>query len=458
MKRTSTIPKILTRVPIVLSFVLCLILFGCEPKVQEVVPEPFIPNSEHEGYLHGLETSGIAEKKLGHAFISQAIIDETKAVRIGASFREQLLITPDIHRAYQYKIDVERGQRIEVQLDLQLEKEIKSIYFLDVFRVSKDTTNQYIPVASKSNDALQLSFDVQESHTYIIRLQPELLTEDQVTIKIEKSPSMSFPVSGKNETAIGSLFGVPRDAGKRTHEGVDIFAKRHTPIIAPVSGKVTSTKDNERGGKVIWLRSKDNRSTLYFAHLESVFVKKDAIVNRGDTIGTVGNSGNAKTTYPHLHFGIYQKDAVDPYPFIVKKNKGFNRQLSYNKYLGSLIRTKKPTQFRKNNVLRKAEKVSIPENYIFEIIGTHAAYYKVALDDKNTGYIFYDDIESIDRPIRSLAMDQVNIEYARQDLSSPQLGQCCDDTTLQVLGYTRDFMLAADDHQTKHWLARSESN
>ena len=437
-----------------LSFVLCITLFACEPKVQEVVPEPFIPNSEHEGYIHGLETSGIADKKLGQAFIAQAFIDEAIAVRIGASFKEQLLITPDIHRAYQYKIDVETGQRIEVQL----ESKIESIYFLDVFRISKDSTHTYIPVASKLNDVMQLSFDVQESHTYIIRLQPELLAEDQVTIKIEKTPSMSFPVSGKNEAAIGSLFGVPRDAGKRTHEGVDIFAKRHTPIIAPVSGKVTSTKDNERGGKVIWLRNKDNRSTLYFAHLESVFVKKDVIVNRGDTIGTVGNSGNAKTTYPHLHFGIYQDGAVDPYPFIVKKNKGFKRQLSYNKYLGSLIRTNKPTQFRKNNVLRKAEKIHIPENFIFEIIGIHAAYYKVALDEKNTGYIFYDDIESVDRPIKSLASDHVNIEYVRQDLSSPKLGNCCQATNLHILGYTNDFILAADDHQTKHWLARSESN
>lgn len=418
------------------------------------MPEPFIPNSEHDGYLHGLETSGIAEKKLGREFISQAMIEEEKAVRIGASFKEQLLIAPEIHQAFQYKIDVETGQRIEVQL----ESKIASTYFLDVFRVSKDTIHTYVPVASKSKGALQLSFDVQESHTYIIRLQPELLAEDQVTIKIEKTPSMSFPVSGKNEAAIGSLFGVPRDAGKRTHEGVDIFAKRHTPIIAPVSGKVTSTKDNERGGKVIWMRSKDNRSTLYFAHLESVFVKKDAIVNRGDTIGTVGNSGNTKTTYPHLHFGIYQEGAVDPYPFIVQKNKGFKRQLSYNKYLGSLIRTNKPTQFRKNSVLRRAEKVRIPENFIFQIIGTHAAYYKVALENQNTGYIFYDDIESIDRPIKSLATAQVNIEYTRPDLASPQLGNCCAATTLQVLGYTNEFILAADDDQMKHWLSRSSSN
>jgi murein DD-endopeptidase MepM/ murein hydrolase activator NlpD len=42
-------------------------------------------------------------------------------------------------------------------------------------------------------------------------------------------------------------------------------------------------------------------------------------VNAGDTLGFVGNTGNAITTAPHLHFGIYTRGAFDPFP-VVKDN------------------------------------------------------------------------------------------------------------------------------------------
>ena len=46
------------------------------------------------------------------------------------------------------------------------------------------------------------------------------------------APSMAFPVSGHDSRAIKSGFGVPREAGRRTHHGVDIFAPRGTPVLA----------------------------------------------------------------------------------------------------------------------------------------------------------------------------------------------------------------------------------
>ena len=57
---------------------------------------------------------------------------------------------------------------------------------------------------------------------------------------------------------------------------------------------------------------------LYYAHLDRQLVQPGQHVRPGDTLGLVGNTGNARTTVPHLHFGIYQsgRGAVDPWPYL----------------------------------------------------------------------------------------------------------------------------------------------
>ena len=44
---------------------------------------------------------------------------------------------------------------------------------------------------------------------------------------------------------------------------------------------------------------------LYYAHLDTQLVAPGQIVRAGDPIGTIGNTGNAITTPPHLHFGVF---------------------------------------------------------------------------------------------------------------------------------------------------------
>ena len=59
-------------------------------------------------------------------------------------------------------------------------------------------------------------------------------------------------------------------------------------------------------------------ASLYYAHLDSIATQSGKKVKIGDTLGFVGNTGNAKYTPPHLHFGIYKgyNGAVNPLPFI----------------------------------------------------------------------------------------------------------------------------------------------
>ncbi|HEX6848931.1 MAG TPA: M23 family metallopeptidase [Chitinophagaceae bacterium] len=145
-------------------------------------------------------------------------------------------------------------------------------------------------------------------------------------INIKPTPSLSsswaFPVWGK-KTNIGSFWGDARDGGKRKHEGIDIFAKRGTPVVAVYDGVIVSKSITALGGKNLWLQSTRHSVRAYYAHLDEQKVKAGQFVKKGQVIGTVGNTGNAKKTPPHLHFGIYKwfSGAIDPLPYVMYSPK-----------------------------------------------------------------------------------------------------------------------------------------
>ena len=99
------------------------------------------------------------------------------------------------------------------------------------------------------------------------------------------------------------------------HEGVDLFAPRGTPVVAPVGGNV-ERYPNPAGGQALRLYGRDG-NRYYFAHLDRY--GEGGSVSRGTVIGYVGNTGDARTTSPHLHFEIHPGggDSVSPYPTLV---------------------------------------------------------------------------------------------------------------------------------------------
>ena len=105
-------------------------------------------------------------------------------------------------------------------------------------------------------------------------------------------------------------------AVKGTRLFTDLFAPRGTPVLAASAGRVRGVRETSRGGKVVWIRDPVREASLYYAHLDSQHVNDGQMVKRGDTVGFVGNTGNARGTPPHLHFGLYRRGPVDPYPFL----------------------------------------------------------------------------------------------------------------------------------------------
>ena len=137
-------------------------------------------------------------------------------------------------------------------------------------------------------------------------LQQELPTES----------SLPSPLPEKNLT---DTWGAARSQG-RSHEGIDIFAERGTPIQSTTQGIVSKVGENNLGGRVVVVVGPGGAGH-YYAHLEDYAdIAPNDWVNQGDIIGYVGDSGNAKGTPPHVHYGIYiNGSAVNPYPLLQKE-------------------------------------------------------------------------------------------------------------------------------------------
>ncbi|HEY0750937.1 MAG TPA: M23 family metallopeptidase, partial [Chitinophagaceae bacterium] len=172
------------------------------------------------------------------------------------------------------------------------------------------------PSLLQSFDTLEsrFEFEVERSARYILRLQPELLKSVEFNLSIHVGPSLTFPAAtGRTQ----SFWGADRDGGNRSHEGIDIFAPRGTPALAAADGIVSRVDLNNLGGKVVFMRPSGKNLSFYYAHLDSQLVREGQRVKKGDTLGLIGNTGNARSTSPHLHFGIYALGgAIDPFPFV----------------------------------------------------------------------------------------------------------------------------------------------
>lgn len=129
-----------------------------------------------------------------------------------------------------------------------------------------------------------------------------------------------FPVDKSGSPSFSDDFGAPRSGG-RTHEGIDIFAKRGTPIFAVREG-IARNALTKLGGNSVFLTAQDG-TRFFYSHLDAfgpanVAPGKLFTVRSGDVIGFVGDTGNAKGTPPHVHFQMADKDGppVNPFPFL----------------------------------------------------------------------------------------------------------------------------------------------
>ena len=131
-----------------------------------------------------------------------------------------------------------------------------------------------------------------------------------------KDPEFSVPVKGEIIRGFAKDSLIYSDTLEEwvTHLAIDIKAERTTVIKAAEEGTVKSIKNDPRYGLTIVIEHVNGFETVYSNLLTTEFVKEGEQVEKGQSIGTVGNSASFEIVdEPHLHFEIIKDgENVDP--------------------------------------------------------------------------------------------------------------------------------------------------
>jgi murein DD-endopeptidase MepM/ murein hydrolase activator NlpD len=303
----------------ILLFLLAL-LAGCSKP--QTLAALFQKTTPHDDYARALDRAGLREAALSRQWQQAAALALRDSLVVTLPVQETGYFRPEQPAAASYRYAVEAGEQLHVRLVLQPGPMAAPHVFIDAFALSPGRAPELLKWASADTataGTLDLRYRAEASGQHLLRVQAELLVAGRYTLRVWREPGLSvFPVSGRTDRAVGSFWGAARDGGARRHEGVDIFAPRGTPAVAAGPGIITRVQETAIGGRVVWLAETGTGRHLYYAHLDRQLVQAGQVVQAGDTLGLVGNTGNARTTVPHLHFGIYGggRGAVNPWPFV----------------------------------------------------------------------------------------------------------------------------------------------
>lgn len=120
------------------------------------------------------------------------------------------------------------------------------------------------------------------------------------------------PIHGEWASSGGFDLTARRPNGRTGHQGVDMRVPAGTPIYPLANGTVTNVGTDPLGGNIINIQHADGVRS-YYAHLSTAKAQKGDKVTTNTVIGTVGNTGNASHTVPHLHFQVWKDNQIqDP--------------------------------------------------------------------------------------------------------------------------------------------------
>lgn len=434
-----------------LAVLASLLAAGCEQVEQ--VQDRWRDRTPHEQYLLALSEAGLARTALVHDWVeaSRAAVQAAPVVQL--PFQEEGFIAPEEAGAIAYRVRIGRGQRLQGRVDVTSEEGTR--VFVDLFRIPDDSTNALRPVLAVDSVPGAFRYEPWRGGEFILRVQPELLRGGRYRVTLGLEAQLAFPVEGRDERAILSGWGAEREGGRRTHEGVDIFASRGTPVLASADGIVRRVEVTRLGGKVVWVRDPARNASLYFAHLDSQAVRAGQRVRVGDVLGYVGNTGNARTTKPHLHFGIYRRGegAVDPAPFL-RRPAGTLAELSADlDLLGSWVRLRdggirlRATPGLRADILRELER-----HTPMRVLGGSGDWYRVRLPDGGTGWVAARLTEPLDRPLETRVATAGSALLHVPDPDGPVLTRLAEGEELPVLGRYGSWVYVTGSDGARGWM------
>ncbi|UAK23030.1 M23 family metallopeptidase [Sphingomonas nostoxanthinifaciens] len=123
------------------------------------------------------------------------------------------------------------------------------------------------------------------------------------------------PVAGVKITQLADSWGDARGGGTRAHHAIDIPAAKGTPVVAAAAGTVEKLFESKDGGHTVYIRRDDTSWQDYYAHLDTYTadLREGVRIRQGQPIGTVGSSGDADPSAPHLHYEIQRMAPGEPW-------------------------------------------------------------------------------------------------------------------------------------------------
>lgn len=361
-------------------------LAACEQT--DKLQDRFRDLTPYEAYQENLAAAGLHETALALDWAAAGLEALEGPVAVDLPYEEEAYITAEDPLAVGYRVHIPRGRKLTFAVALDSEEGTR--LFVDLFRVPRGEDDPLRPVfSSDSLVGIHEHEDPWRSGDYILRVQPELLRGGTYRVILTQEAQFSFPVEGRGMTSIQSVFGAPRDAGRRQHHGVDIFARRGTPVLAAAAGTTYRVGDTNIGGKVVWVRD-DEGARFYYAHLDSQYVGNGAAVEPGDTLGFVGNTGNARTTPPHLHFGVYRRGEgpFDPYPFLDPPRGTLQELTADLALLGSRVQPGNDgIRLRASPAIRGDVVMELDTAATLRVLGASGEWFRVRLPDGGYGYV-----------------------------------------------------------------------
>lgn len=339
------------------------------------------PASPHVDYADSLRRSGLDQSALGGDWLeaSARALEHPQLVEL--PFHEAGYFPPETPSAVAFRFSLQRGRRLAIEVSF--ESLGQGRLFVDLFRVEAGQPPEHI--SAITSDVPAPAIDIDRDGDYLVRVQPELLRGGRFRLVERTLASLPFPVSGLDSRRVQSGFGADRDAGIRQHEGVDIFAAAGTPVVAVAAG-VARPDTNTLGGNVVWLNDR-RRHTIYYAHLQRSALTGTTTVAVGDVLGYVGNTGNARTTAPHLHFGIYARGALDPMPFIAIEQP-VPAAPPDDIPLGAVARVRaRPATLLVGTIAEAPPLSTLPAATVVRVLGAVGRRVRVTLPDGVAGYL-----------------------------------------------------------------------
>lgn len=146
---------------------------------------------------------------------------------------------------------------------------------------------------------------------------------EETTVEVEEQKEtpkrelvFAYPIEGEKtrEFSMENLIYSETLEEWTTHQGLDIKADRTTVVKAAETGTVVAIKNDPRYGLTVIIEHENGFKTVYSNLLTTEFVTEDEKVEKGQSIGTVGNSAVFEIAdEPHLHFEMIKDgEYVDP--------------------------------------------------------------------------------------------------------------------------------------------------